>query len=208
MEKKPKKTNKTVLIIGGGLLAAGVIAAIASGSGNAPIITNPEPGTDAGNGSGSGTAPTINRNLVLKRGSKGLEVRELQNLLQVKVDGDFGPITETALYSVRSVTQISINQFNATPVKIPPVPQTPFRVGQNLMSSLRSGTRQYAVSQDAAGKWYIQSNNHESVADFGSDLGKVVAVLSASNQYFYVVVKSGLFSNSYKAVRHTEAKSY
>jgi len=194
------------MIIGGGLLVAGVIAAIASGGGSVPISDIPEP--NPGNSGNSGNTQTLNRNLVLKKGSKGLEVRELQRLLNVGIDGDFGPITEMALYSVRSVKQITINQFNSTPLKIPPVPQSPYSPGQNLMASLRSGARLYAVSQDAAGKWFIRSNDHESVAEFGIALGKIIAVLSASGQYFYVVEKTGFFSNTYMAVRHTEAKAY
>ena len=38
-----------------------------------------------------------NRNMLLKKGSKGDDVKELQKLLNITVDGDFGPATELAV---------------------------------------------------------------------------------------------------------------
>ena len=35
--------------------------------------------------------------MILKKGNKGEEVKELQKLLGLKTDGDFGPITEKAV---------------------------------------------------------------------------------------------------------------
>ena len=37
------------------------------------------------------------KRMVLKKGSKGVEVKELQKLLKITVDGDFGPATELAV---------------------------------------------------------------------------------------------------------------
>ncbi len=38
-----------------------------------------------------------NKNMLLKKGSKGDDVKELQKLLNIKSDGDFGPATELAV---------------------------------------------------------------------------------------------------------------
>ncbi|WP_281322759.1 peptidoglycan-binding domain-containing protein [Flavobacterium aestivum] len=64
--------------------------------------TNPNPQTGA----------SLNRNLLLTKGSKGLEVRELQRLLGVPIDGDFGSITLAALVAQKGVSKISINAFS------------------------------------------------------------------------------------------------
>lgn len=53
----------------------------------------------------------LDKNLILKKGSRGEEVRELQKLLKVAADGIFGPITETALLKQRGVKQISLNAW-------------------------------------------------------------------------------------------------
>lgn len=50
---------------------------------------------------------------VLKKGSKGIEVGILQKALkQLKVDEDFGDLTEKRLKSVMGVTQTSLNNYN------------------------------------------------------------------------------------------------
>lgn len=71
------------------------------------------------------TAPTadywnLDHNKVLKRGSKGAEVTQLQILMnkalviakkpQITVDGSFGPTTEKVLMALANVKQISLNQ--------------------------------------------------------------------------------------------------
>ncbi|MNE63484.1 hypothetical protein D3C80_1588370 [compost metagenome] len=53
----------------------------------------------------------LDKNLILKKGSQGEEVRELQGLLKVATDGIFGPITESALLKQRGVKQISLNAW-------------------------------------------------------------------------------------------------
>lgn len=66
------------------------------------------------------TAPTssLNTTLVLKKGSKGIEVRELQKRLGVAVDGDFGTNTLTALQKQKGVSQITLANFASTKVTL------------------------------------------------------------------------------------------
>jgi len=63
------------------------------------------PSVSSSNGSG------VDKSKLLKRGSKGLEVRALQTLLKIKVDGDFGRNTENALFAQKGVKQIKLKDF-------------------------------------------------------------------------------------------------
>jgi hypothetical protein len=53
----------------------------------------------------------IDKNMLLRKGSKGIEVRTLQTLLKVKVDGDFGRNTENALFTQKGVKQIRLKDW-------------------------------------------------------------------------------------------------
>jgi hypothetical protein len=48
---------------------------------------------------------------LLKKGSKGTEVRALQTLLKIKVDGDFGRNTENALFTQKGIKQIRLKDW-------------------------------------------------------------------------------------------------
>ncbi|MGH2667138.1 peptidoglycan-binding domain-containing protein [Flavobacterium sp.] len=56
-------------------------------------------------------ASGIDKTKLLQKGSKGMEVRTLQTLLKIKVDGDFGRNTENALYTQKGVKQIRLNNW-------------------------------------------------------------------------------------------------
>lgn len=58
----------------------------------------------------SGTSD-IDKTKLLKKGSKGMEVRTLQTLLKIKVDGDFGRNTENALFNQKGVKQIRLKDW-------------------------------------------------------------------------------------------------
>lgn len=53
----------------------------------------------------------VDKNKLLKKGSKGPEVSSLQAYLKIKVDGDFGRNTENALFSQKGVKQIKLKDF-------------------------------------------------------------------------------------------------
>jgi hypothetical protein len=63
------------------------------------------PSVSASNSSG------VDKNKLLKKGSKGLEVSSLQAYLKIKVDGDFGRNTENALFAQKGVKQIKLKDF-------------------------------------------------------------------------------------------------
>jgi hypothetical protein len=59
----------------------------------------------------SAGTPDIDKSRLLKKGSKGKEVRTLQTLLKVAVDGDFGRNTENALFTQKGVKQIRLKDW-------------------------------------------------------------------------------------------------
>lgn len=59
----------------------------------------------------TGGTSSLNVNLVLKKGTKGAEVRELQKRLGIVIDGDFGPQTESLLIARKGVKQITLSKY-------------------------------------------------------------------------------------------------
>lgn len=58
----------------------------------------------------------LDYNKLLKKGVyNSAEVKKLQELLGVENDGDFGPITEAALFNRKGVKEITLNQFATMP---------------------------------------------------------------------------------------------
>lgn len=137
-----------------------------------PVVTIPKTGS------------SLNKNLILKVGSKGLEVRELQRLLGgIEIDGDFGKITLGALQKSKGVSQISINSFLAKPkAPIKSVPKTAFIKtpvkGAKLMC-IKDGTKLYTSKQNAD-KSYSKGAEFFSggILDFGDQAGKYLAAKS------------------------------
>ena len=48
-------------------------------------------------------------NYVLRKGDKGQEIKRLQSKLSIKIDGDFGPITEKAVKDFQSLKSLTID---------------------------------------------------------------------------------------------------
>ena len=54
----------------------------------------------------------LNYHMILHKGLKNSrEVKKLQEFLNVAIDGDFGPLTESALMAAKGVKQITLNAF-------------------------------------------------------------------------------------------------
>lgn len=118
---KKLKLNQKTALYAGGIAAALVIIYLLNQRrikrAYAQIVTG---GNDPAN------PPTINPDKVLKRGSVGAEVFELQKLLVADgqnigttgkdkngVDGDFGPKTEAGLMTLTGKKQITLNGYEA-----------------------------------------------------------------------------------------------
>lgn len=65
-------------------------------------------GLESGTGAPSPPSPPASRP-VLRRGSKGADVRHLQSILLVIVDGDFGPNTERAVRDFQAKNKLAVD---------------------------------------------------------------------------------------------------
>jgi hypothetical protein len=139
----------------------------------------------------------LDRNRLLSKGIKGAEVTELQNLLNVKADGDFGNITLTALQKAKGVSQISLNQFQAVKTIATPIAKTTAktvsipRAGTKLMVTVAK-TSLYVAKKLANGSY---SNTSEKLFA-GGDLtyGESVGTFkTATANGSYLVQKNGAY---------------
>lgn len=122
---------------------------------------------------------SLDRNKILAKGSKGIEVRELQRLLGVKIDGDFGNITLTALIAKKRVTQISLNVFSSkTKIKTKtiakPIAKVLPKVGEKLLAI--KDTSLFVAKQGADGKYFGTGAKFFNGGDlkYGDDAGTFV----------------------------------
>lgn len=122
---------------------------------------------------------SLDRNKILAKGSKGIEVRELQRLLGVKIDGDFGNITLTALIAKKRVTQISLNGFSSkTKIKAKtiakPIAKVLPKVGEKLLAI--KDTSLFVAKQGADGKYFGTGAKFFNGGDlkYGDDAGTFV----------------------------------
>ncbi|WP_374173890.1 peptidoglycan-binding protein [Flavobacterium tructae] len=103
------------------------------------------------------TGAVLNKNKMLGRGSKGIEVRELQRLLGVGIDGDFGTNTLSALQSRKGVSKISINAYLKTvsksAVKEKPTALVIPRVGQKVMAN-QNNVSVFNAKKTASGSYF------------------------------------------------------
>lgn len=125
------------------------------------------------------TGAVLNKNKMLGKGSKGIEVRELQRLLGVEIDGDFGKDTLTALKSKKGVANISINAYLKTPaksaVKEKPTALVTPRVGQKVMAS-QNDVSVFNAKKTASGSYFNSGTKPllGSSFDYGEHIGVFV----------------------------------
>lgn len=137
---------------------------------------------------------TLDRNKLLKVGSKGLEVRELQRLLGINIDGDFGSKeTLPALQKARGVSEISLNAFvkkkvtTASLVKAL-LPKSYPKKGQKLLA-VKDGTVIMISRQRADGVYYNSGSTFRTLK-YGDDSGEFVGL---GNKGQYLIKFMGVF---------------
>lgn len=126
------------------------------------------------------TTPAVaaNYDLLLSKGSKGLEVGKLQILLGITSDGIFGPNTEAKLYEVKGVKQITLNQWPKLPtlVKVKIIP-----VNTKVMANLPTVSI-YSAYRKADGSIYTKGEVKETVP-YGTDLGIIKSGINVNGLY-------------------------
>lgn len=141
----------------------------------------------------------LNKSMVLKRGSKGSEVKALQQKLGIQADGDFGPKTETALIKAKGVKSITLNQFDGlvsfstpkaspvlTSIKIPKEGTKLMAVKNdfNIFNAVRNADGSYANS-GKAGTW-TSFNYGEEVGTFKAARPNGQFLIARENKLYYV----------------------
>ncbi|MFV8347265.1 peptidoglycan-binding domain-containing protein [Flavobacterium sp. ZB4P13] len=158
--------------------------------------------------SGSGSKPaqgaTLDRNKLLKVGSKGLEVRELQRLLGVEIDGDFGAKeTLPALQNAKGVSETSLNAFATTVKKKVTKPLkavSPPKVGQKLMAA-KDDTVIFNSKKIASGAYTNTGQSVWGKFNYGDALGTYVG----ANVSGFYLIKMG---TRFYYVKSNEVKTY
>lgn len=107
------------------------------------------------------TASVINRDLTLKKGSKGQEVKVLQTLMKISADGIFGSQTEAKLLALKGVKQITLNAY--------PNAKKPIAIGTKVMAKV-DGVKLYRTEKLANGA--IQNVGLSNLSfKYGSQIG-------------------------------------
>lgn len=182
-------TKENKIIVGIGALGVAILGVMFYRKKQQETAQENEPATETPAVQVPATTPTqgatLNKNLILKVGSKGIEVRELQRLLGVSIDGIFGSKeTLPALQKSKGVSQISLNAFIAkTPAKpVVSLPKTTFiktpAVGSKLMC-IKDKTQLYGSRQNAD-KSYSKTEPFWSggILDYGDEAGTYLAAKS------------------------------
>ena len=176
MEKK--KSNNTFLYGGIAILGIVGIATFATSKKPTEMIGGENLVPDQATGIKPTTTTSINKALVLKNGSKGIEVAELQKLLGVTTDGVFGTGTETALYNRKGVKEISLNGFASMPDRN----LNPYNAGDKIMAYNPKGTVIYKGLKKADNTFYTNWDK-EDVIDFGQEIGTIRSWNEAKTVY-------------------------
>lgn len=210
-----KLKNEDKVLIGAGLLGVGAIGFLywrkkKKEKDQQELITDiPEPPTILATPIAENT-PTVgavlNKNKILSKGSKGLEVRELQRVLGVTIDGDFGAKTLAALQAKKGVSSISLNSYITTAtkavIKASPTALVLPKVGQRLMANADNVS--IFNAKKTAGGTYFNSGSKpflKSSFDYGQHIGTFVG-LKTGNQY--LIIRDGV----YYFVNGSQVKAY
>lgn len=127
------------------------------------------------------TGAVLNKNRVLSKGSKGIEVRELQRLLGITIDGVFGNDTLSALKGKKGVSRISINAYSKSknkskfPSKEMPTARVTPRKGQKIMAN-QNDVSIYNAKRMANGSYFNSGTKPliGSSFDYGEHIGVFV----------------------------------
>lgn len=145
--------------------------------------------------------PTADINLILQKGSKGLEVATLQKLMGIVADGVFGAQTEARLKALKGVTKTSLKQYKA----LPTINTNTLPINSKVMSNINAftPTTLYLAKKKADGSFFSDYKDTIKV-DYGKEIGVIKS--KDGTGYWYVVLVEGLFSDDYYFVKSSEVK--
>lgn len=141
--------------------------------------------------------PIINKELLLQRGSKGLEVSELQKLMGISPDGVFGIQTETILQKLKGITSTTLNHFNNTPT----INTNYLSVGTNIMADVKPNTPIFNAIKKADDTHYSDYKIIDRIS-YGQKIGKIIG--SNATKTWYLVQIEGLFTSKIVFVKAAE----
>lgn len=190
--------NKNTLYLGLAAIAAGILYAATRKTDKAAPQT--QANTTTTTTTTKNTSKPLDNNIILKIGSKGAEVVQLQKYLGVSADGIFGPLTQTALKNAIGVIQASINQYlnsmqsmaaakasqsqkNEVTFKYP--------VGKNFVAAVDFDAYYY-TNKSGAWKNTDAYGNSLGFITFkkGSDVGQLVQVVDYTTPLIMVAIPS------------------
>lgn len=150
-----------------------------------PIVANKIPTTGA----------TLDKTKVLFKGSKGIEVRELQRLLGITIDGDFGAKTLDALQRKKGVSQISLSGYVVAKTVVAPK-ATPTalvmpKVGQKLMANA-TNVSLFNAKRTASGTYFNDGTKPflGSAYKYGEHIGTFVGAKTGGQ---YLIMRDDVY---------------
>jgi hypothetical protein len=202
-----KLDQEDQLLLGAGILSLGVVGwfwykSKKENSPNTPLLDTPVATNPANSLPELATPPIapklkalpLNKALVLKRGSRGAEVKALQKQLGSVPDGVFGQKTENKLLQIKGVKQISLNALQGK-ISVPAVilpgikADVPYKKGQRLMVNVRTGFTAQNVKQKADGTYFTDGKNVPTLLGYGDEIGTIQSVLFRNDGLVRYVVK-------------------
>lgn len=190
------KTKDLLVPLGIGAAVGALFLLSGSGSSKQPVVydevipdeTTPPPAT-------------VDPNKVVAKGSKGLEVQQLQKLMSITADGIFGSQTEARLLKLKGVKKVSINQYK----KLPTLNQNILPVGTKIMAniSFSTPTNLYTAIVKADGTFESDYTVDETV-NYGELVGTIKGVSGKGT--WYLILREGFMFDKMYFVRATEVK--
>lgn len=154
-------------------------------------------------GQSADTVPAvlINEDLLLKKGLKGNEVKQLQQLMEISADGIFGSQTESKLLALKGVKQTTLKTFKSSIT----INQNALNVGTNVMANVNPKTALYNATLKADGSYYSKDYKIEKYVDFGKKIG-VIRMMNTAKNWYVVEVENLLFGTTMYFVKASEVK--
>lgn len=129
----------------------------------------------------------INEDLVLKKGSKGNEVRQLQQLMQISSDGIFGSQTEAKLFALKGVKEITLKKFKSSIV----INQSALPIGTKIMANREPLTSFYNATKKADNTYYSKNEAVEKTILYGQEMGTIKQLSAGKNWYLVEYIEKG-----------------